>query len=253
MYSWVKRAANRMESSVSGLLTQPWRAYRRVEEHYLQRLLPDLAVDAVLDVGANVGQYAMMLRDYCGYKGLIVSFEPTPAVFETLSKNSRRDPRWQAIGVALGRSPGHATLRSMPCSSEGNSLLDLRKDYPASVVTVDVEVQTLNALLPDLQRRFGFSRPFLKMDTQGFDLEVFAGASQVSHLIVGIQSELSVDPFYIGAPDWQHALSVYQNAGFKLCTFIANNPGWFPALHEMDCIMYRPEAHRAAQLRSPSV
>jgi hypothetical protein len=78
------------------------------------------------------------------------------------------------------------------------------------------------------------------MDTQGFDLEVFAGAQEVIHTFVGLQSELSVVPFYEGAPDWLRAIEIYKQAGFVLSTLFANNDEWFPQLREIDCVMYRP-------------
>ncbi len=240
--SWVRRAAHRIESFVSGRLTQPWRAHRHFEERYVGRLLAELKVDCVLDVGANIGQYARMLREYSGYRGLIISFEPTPSALSVLVEASEKDPLWHVQAVALGNSHGSATFRTMPDASVGNSFLELRQEDRPEIVEVPVEVRRLADLLPELQSKFGFSRPFLKMDTQGFDLEVFAGAREVIHTIVGLQSELSVDPFYAGAPDWQQALSIYRQAGFTLSTLVANNTDWFPRLRELDCIMYRPES-----------
>jgi FkbM family methyltransferase len=240
MHSIIRRTAHRIESLVSSRLTQPWRSHRAFEEWYLGKLLSYLEVDCVLDVGANIGQYALMLREYSGYKGRIVSFEPTPEALASLRRNSIDDPLWAVEGVALGRSTGKARLRTMPNASVGNSFLPLRDEPGVQQGEVEVDVRRLSDVLPELQKKFGFSRPFLKMDTQGFDLEVFAGAADVIHTIVGLQSELSVDAFYEGAPGWQQALDVYTKAGFALSTLVANNVDWFPQLRELDCIMYRP-------------
>lgn len=242
MNSFVRRVANRVDTFVSRRLTQSWRAHRKFEEYYIGRLLAGLKVDCVLDVGANVGQYALMLRDYCDYKGLIISFEPTPDVLPKLRKNSQRDPLWHIQPTALGNSNGHATFRTMPAASVGNSFLPLEQSEHPEIREVEVEIRRLADVLPDLQRQLGFSRPFLKMDTQGFDLEVFSGAQEVIQGIVGLQSEVSIDPFYTGAPTWQEALAVYQQAGFTLSTLLASSTDWFPRLREIDCVMYRPEA-----------
>jgi FkbM family methyltransferase len=194
-------------------------------------------------VGANTGQYALMLREYSGYKGRIISFEPTPEVLRVLEQNSRHDPLWQVRGVALGNTSGTATFRTIATASVGNSFLPMVKEDGGDLqfVDVNVQVQRLSELLPELKREYGFSKPFLKMDTQGFDLEVFAGAQEVIHTFVGLQSELSVVPFYEGAPDWHHAIEIYKQAGFVLSTLFANNDEWFPQLREIDCVMYRPK------------
>ena len=244
MNSFVRRAAYRIEDFVTSRLTQPWRRHRRFEEQFVGRLLSALRVDCVLDVGANTGGYGLMLREYSGYRGLIISFEPTPGTLVGLNRNSAGDPLWHVEPIALGKSNGRASFRTMPVSaSEGNSFLPLRHEGQAEIREIDVEVRKLSDVLPGLRSRFGFSRPFLKMDTQGFDLEVFAGAREVVSDIVGLQSELSVDPFYQGAPDWMEALHVYREAGFALSALVANNLDWFPRTRELDCIMYRPEAY----------
>jgi FkbM family methyltransferase len=242
MHSFLRKTAHRVESGLSKNLVQPWRAHRQFEEQYMGKLLARLGVDCVLDVGANIGQYALMLREYSGYRGRIISFEPTPEPCRILQQNSRRDPLWHVRGIALGNTSGQARFRTLAAASVGNSFLPMVKEDAGDsrFVDVEVQVQRLSDLLPELQKEYGFSRPFLKMDTQGFDLEVFAGAQQVIHSVVGLQSELSVVPFYEGAPDWLYALGIYQKAGFVLSTLVQNNTDWFPRLREIDCVMYRP-------------
>ena len=51
----------------------------------------------------------------------------------------------------------------------------------------DVEVRRLDSVFGDLIREIDEPRVFLKMDTQGFDLQVFFGASSCLDHIVGLQ------------------------------------------------------------------
>lgn len=61
-------------------------------------------VEVVLDVGANLGQYAMDLRRF-GYTGRIMSFEPVKACFDRLLATSANDYDWTAHRIALVQLP----------------------------------------------------------------------------------------------------------------------------------------------------
>lgn len=50
-------------------------------------------IDTVLDVGANIEQYALWLRE-CRYKGRIISFELLSKAHHQLIINSRKDSNW---------------------------------------------------------------------------------------------------------------------------------------------------------------
>ena len=164
---------------------------------FLKSFLCELNADCVLDVGANGGQYGAELR-LIGYQKQIISFEPDSQSFEQLADRSNKDSKWHALNIALGRIAGQAEFNIMAALmfnsfrrpsnkktgnfSEGNKV----------VKTLQVEVARLADVLPDLWRSYGFDRFFLKMDTQGFDQEVFAGALEVHNEICGFQSEVGI-------------------------------------------------------------
>jgi FkbM family methyltransferase len=154
----------------AGVVVVPdWRAVRLHEERHLARLLEYLDVDCVFDVGANAGQYGRMLREHVGYRGLIISFEPNPAVLEKLRKASSGDPLWHIESIALGATAGTAQFHALDMSELG-SFREFSESHHApqraGVRLIDVEVETLADFLPNAWRRWGFKKPFLKMDTQ---------------------------------------------------------------------------------------
>ena len=163
-----------------GLVIVPnWRAVRLDEERHLARLLRYLDVDCVFDVGANIGQYGRMLRDCVGYRGRIVSFEPNPAALDRLQVAASGDVQWHVERIALGSTPGIAEFHAYDRSELGsfrNFGQSAHAPKIASGTTVDVEIQTLKSYIIEAKRRWNFKRPFLKLDTQGFDLEVAKGA-----------------------------------------------------------------------------
>jgi len=221
-----------------------WRAVRLIEERHLARLLRYLDVDCVFDVGGNVGQYGHMLREYVGYRGRIVSFEPNPAALGPLNRMASGDPQWHVEPIALGSTAGMAEFNAYDRSELGSFHRFSSSEHAPQTMaskTVQVPIETLNAYLAGAKERWGFKRPFLKLDTQGFDLEVAKGAGPSLRDFVGLQSEIAFQTIYEGAPDYFSALSFYQSAGFTISRIVPIHEIHFPELVEMDVIMLRSD------------
>jgi FkbM family methyltransferase len=225
-----------------------------VDNAFLADLLKRLRINCVLDVGANRGQFAERLR-LMGYEGHIFSFEPMPTEFALLEAASAGDSRWHCYNSALGRTEeikqfnivgtGEATVYS--------SFLAPRKEaaMPAVGAEVSMTVKMLDKLFPEIEAIAGAgARYFLKLDTQGFDLEVCAGATVTLPRMLGIQSEISVQPLYDGQPGYIESLAYYQNLGLALMNLSVVNRTAIGGVLEYDCLMARPEALAASHLSS---
>ena len=211
---------------------------RMGELWFLKQILEHLEVDCVLDVGANIGQYSRELRGI-GYKGHIVSFEPIASVFKALSQEFASDAKWRGFQLALGAENAELTI-NVPRLTVMSSLLpsqhaqrDMREEL--------VSVRRLDSMLPGLKGELGVKRIFLKMDTQGYDLEAFKGTVGAIAGIVGLQSELSVQPLYKGMPHYVESLQAYEAAGFELYNLSVVNRVESGGLLELNCFMRRPE------------
>ena len=167
-----------------------------MEKSHLMDLLERLRINCVIDVGANWGGYARMLRRL-GYRGTIYSVEPNPVEFAKLSNLFQKDPQWKGFNIALG---GENVRKSFHVADESvmSSFLVPREASVAK--SLDVEMKRLDTLFPELIAPLQNPRVFLKMDTQGFDLEVVRGAEGCLGQCLGLQSELSVEPLYNGMP-----------------------------------------------------
>jgi FkbM family methyltransferase len=225
----------------------------RVERALYAFLLPEhlvglfehYRVDCVLDVGANRGQYARLLRR-AGYRGQIVSFEPVPELFAQLSAAAAADGRWSVHQMALGSADGVLPMHVVPGTM--SSLLAPseygtgRYEQLRQVTEVEVPVRRLDALLPTLPEVQG-RRLFLKMDTQGYDLEAFAGLGDQVHQVVGLQSEMALLTIYDEMPRLPAALPVYEAAGFGVTGFYPVTREWRTwRVLEFDCVMARADA-----------
>lgn len=185
-------------------------------------------IELLFDVGANVGQYAMHARAE-GYTRQIVSFEPLPDAYETLLKNSARDPLWCVHErCAIGSVNGEAKINVLQ-SSVASSLLptlpvlsSLVHDAVKCIRHEDVKVVTLDSIF-DLYAKDG-KKSFLKIDTQGFEAEVLKGLTKNLANIFGIQLELSIVPLYKNQETYEYFLDLLERNGFVLWSLI---PGFY--------------------------
>ncbi|MDB4907225.1 MAG: putative LigA [Gemmatimonadetes bacterium] len=211
---------------------------------HLMSMFRQHSVDCVMDAGANRGQYGQMLRAY-GYRGRIISIEPATAPFEQLARVAAADGNWDAHRLALGSTSGTAEL-NVSNSSDLSSLLTAtsRAEHVGGDPTVrlveTVEIRTLDSLFDTLTTSLSSPRVFLKLDTQGFDLEALRGARASLPLILGMQSEVSIQPLYEGAPPYLEALAYYQSLGFSLTgLFNVIDDAATHHLIELDAVLFR--------------
>jgi FkbM family methyltransferase len=220
-----------------------------VYEQHLRRMLSALKINCVLDVGAYHGGFARMLRQI-GYFGLIISFEPVPTNFDVLEQERVEDANWRTHRLALGSTKGGSVIRVFTGTSFHSFLspseygLSRFPDKLRVERTEMVPVERLDNILEDLVRDVEDPHIFLKLDTQGYDLEVMRGLGTKVGAISALQLEMAVNPIYENATNsFSVALSYLEGLGFQVS-------GLFPVSYnsedkvqvvEFDCLMCRPE------------
>jgi FkbM family methyltransferase len=196
------------------------------DEVALSAMLNHARVDLLLDVGANVGQYAIR-RFETGYAGRIVSFEPLSGPRAALEKKAAGHPSWCiAEQCALGDMEGSVTMQ-ISDNSEASSLLSatdahLRySPHAAAVASEVVKMERLDRVAGGLVE--ASRSPFLKIDVQGFEKQVLDGTTSILPRLVGLQVELSFMPAYQGQELFPKMLSKINAMGFTVWRFI---PAW---------------------------
>jgi FkbM family methyltransferase len=210
---------------------------------HLRELLARSAIDCVLDVGANVGQYHDFLRDKVLYEGPIISFEPVSRHVELLRERAQADGDWHIEGYALGAKDGSLPINVM-VSDQFSSFLEPDnsrvRDFEGLNVPCHVEtvtVRTLDVVLPALRKRLGFERPYLKLDTQGFDIEVLQGSRDSLGAVRALQTEASVIGIYKGMPGYVEIIRYLDEHGFDITGFYPVSRDSSLRLVEFDCVM----------------
>lgn len=186
--------------------------------HARAKLLRHLAVDVVFDVGANCGQYGAELRSH-GYAGRLVSFEPLSEPFGVLRERAGRDGAWEVVRAAVGEAEGE-TIVNISGNSLSSSLLPMLPAHlhaeptSAYIGQEAAPMVTLDAIYD----RYAATRahPFIKIDAQGYERQVLAGAPMSLARAAGVQVELSLVPLYEGAMSFEEGLDLMRTAGLEL-------------------------------------
>lgn len=213
-------------------------------------------VDAVVDVGANRGQFARRLRR-AGWRGPILSFEPIPELRAALARQARRDPLWEiAPPLALGDRDGTAVLEVSAEDDMSSTLPQsplLRVISPSSAVRRRIEVR--QARLDGLAAVTGrpWQRLFVKVDVQGAEPAVLAGMAGLWDRVAGLQLELALFPLYEGERPWLELVGDLARRGFAPYLLF---PGYFAkALGrqvQLDAVFFREQAGHGRVNVAPS-
>jgi FkbM family methyltransferase len=181
-------------------------------------LLRNLGITTVLDVGANIGQYASGIRRW-GFSGRIISFEPQSQAFPQLQASADEDGNWKAVNIALGDKEETLSL-NVSQNSLSSSLLkalpgELQKEAGIDPVASElVPVTTLDSFCD--AERLDDEAIFLKLDVQGYELAVLCGAERLLRRCKGVQLEMALAPTYEGQPLIDCIISALYNHGFRL-------------------------------------
>jgi FkbM family methyltransferase len=166
-------------------------------------LFSQLQIDLVVDVGANTGQFARQCRE-AGYQGEIISFEPSATAHASLLRSAGADPLWNVAGrMALGAADGEIEI-NIAANSYSSSILPMLHTHlsaaPASryLHTEKVPLRRLDDVLIPLTRHIPDRHIFLKLDVQGYEPQVLAGAPQLLAHTSAVQLEMSLLPLYEG-------------------------------------------------------
>ncbi len=129
----------------------------------------------VVDVGANIGFVTTMLASLVGPSGTVLSFEPSWLTYSKLLKTIAVNNLTQVVPYNVGIGATRETLKLVPVSkSSGNNTL------VPSMVCKGTHHETVDILalsdIPEIRDR---RVTLLKIDTEGYELQVLQGAREI--------------------------------------------------------------------------
>lgn len=136
-----------------------------IATHMMHEVLKD--GDVVVDVGANIGYYALMEAKLVGDEGAVYAIEPVPRNFKLLEKNVSIN-KYRSIELyhhAIGDYDGKSTMYISPLSN-----WHAMNDISGTGKTIEVDVFKLDTFLKD--------KPYpslIRMDVEGFEYQILQG------------------------------------------------------------------------------
>lgn len=166
-------------------------------------------VDAIVDVGANIGQFAFMVHTALPHLP-IFSFEPDATCFARLQQTfATHRIKGRCFPLAISDRAGQAQLNVYE-SAANNSLL--YRQHENAVAVKNVSCATLDSLRAELA---SLHAPFLKIDVQGAELSVLRGAGEFLNRCKFVMMETSLVSSYDGNAHIADVFSFMRAAGFS--------------------------------------
>ncbi|MXN66872.1 FkbM family methyltransferase [Stappia sp. GBMRC 2046] len=139
------------------------------EQDILERLEEYVPKDAlILDIGANIGNHALFWVQKSPERK-VVCFEPVSSTFEILVKNIEANNKTAQISAqkfGVSDKPSRARIESFKSSNIGATKLQHDESGDLSLISIDGFISEENKI------------GMLKIDTEGFEVEVLKGADK---------------------------------------------------------------------------
>jgi len=126
--------------------------------------------DVVVDIGANIGYFTVLLADIVGPKGKVYAFEPDPRSFNILQRTIKRNGWSNVIAEQKAVS-----------NKEGEILLYQTQSWTANAITSTEHVSTVSVQMVTLDDFLSNENhiDFVKMDMDGSEPFAIQGMRQV--------------------------------------------------------------------------
>ena len=210
------------------ILTDPNDALRLKGRYYYEKEVTEIMMAEIRpgeitgDIGAMIGYHTVTMARAAGPGGPVYAFEPNPANYRILTANIDGNRCLNAMPIlgAAGAANGEAWLYLNPDNAGDNSIYEVK-----GRAKIQVRQYALDAYFFNPERR----PTFLKIDTQGFEVEVLKGAREILKN-PGLRMVVEYYPRGLKATGatGQDLLDLIQNAGFFVFLIDRQGRGLIP-------------------------
>lgn len=146
---------------------------------YVKRKLKHKKNPVLLDVGANIGDYSIELNQHFGPDSIIHSFEPLSSTFLKLQKNTQEYLNIRVHNLAVGFQNSTQIIHFDNFGNIGQASI-IHHDLAHFHRTIDQteQIQVINLKTFTAKEKIDHI-DFLKIDVEGYELEVLKGAEEL--------------------------------------------------------------------------
>ena len=138
--------------------------------------------DIIFDVGANRGEWTKAVLDEAPFEGKIYCFEPILNIFQALEKLKKQyigiNGTVNCFNTALGKKDGELTINYFPSEESCGCSTFFERPLLGNITTQKVKVKITSLDLIAREQNISHIN-FLKIDTEGSELNVLLGAKDL--------------------------------------------------------------------------
>jgi FkbM family methyltransferase len=219
------------------------RSYEPMETGLIKRQVKPGA--AVIDIGANIGYYTLILARLVGEKGQVLAFEPEPRNFALLKKNVEINHynNVTLIQKAVSNETSKIKLYLNPRSMADHRIFDSHDKRP----TINAEAIRLD----DYFQNYTGKVDFIKMDVQGAEGKALQGMLNVLTMNEKIELAMEFSPAALKASgiEAEECLRLLAGCGFNTFFDISEQKKTIKPVGSQDLLkMYTPEKRNATNI-----
>jgi FkbM family methyltransferase len=196
--------------------------------------------DTVIDVGANIGYFTLLLARLVGEKGRVIAIEPDPENFALLQKNVAANGYRNVILMrnAVSNAPGTARLYRSLRSGGQHSLAPATADSWVDVETVRLDDVARGAVA------------FIKIDVEGAEVAALGGMRGIIERSPGLAIMTEYNPLALRefGEEPRDYLAMLAAAGFSLRNIDRHADRVVPTDGAAIAAEYSPESRRYTNL-----
>lgn len=171
-----------------------------------------------LDIGGNIGYYALLESKIVGKTGKVIAIEPSPENVRYLEKNLKlqNSSNIEVLNIAAGDKDGN--LKFLIYEDAANSCMVIpegqESKYPGKVI--QVPVKRIDSLLQEIPLE---RLDLVRMDVEGYEFHIFEGMLNTIRKFKPI-IQLEVHKNIMGKENSKKFLEGLKNEGYEVKYFI---------------------------------